>query len=192
MCYWPLHIPALNPVSRKGAISLLPESAREAPSLGWLRGVSQNVLALFYVLDWAKIYQVAFPSCVQKDMKSMFEVYYHSFIMDHLARVFNPRMISCLGMRPIQGSGFPPCSAHLAGRPELNYLFFLLPIASALKEDVLLILKTKMKQTPKLSNLPKQKKKMCLLKRGNYFLLGVKTNKKAPNIPKVLGVAMNC
>ena len=140
MCYWPLHIPALNPVSRKGAISLLPESAREAPSLGWLRGVSQNVLALFYVLDWAKIYQVAFPSCVQKDMKSMFEVYYHSFIMDHLARVFNPRMISCLGMRPIQGSGFPPCSAHLAGRPELNYLFFLLPIASALKEDVLLIL----------------------------------------------------
>lgn len=76
MCYWPLHIPALNPVSRKGTISLLPESAREAPSLGWLRGVSQNnVLALFYVLDWAKIYQVAFPSCVQKDMKSMFEVY---------------------------------------------------------------------------------------------------------------------
>lgn len=42
-----------------------------------------------------------------------------------------------------------------------------------------------MKQNPKPSNLSKQKKK-CLLKRGNYFLLGVKTNKKAPNIPKVL------
>ena len=50
-----------------------------------------------------------------------------------------------------------------------------------------------MKQNPNHSNLPKQKKKkkMCLLKRGNYFLLGVKTNKKAPNIPKALGVAMN-
>lgn len=39
---------------------------------------------------------------------------------------------------------------------------FLLPLSSALKDNVRLILKTKTKQKPKPTNLPKQeKKKKC-------------------------------
>ena len=89
--------------------------------------------------------------------------------MDHLARVFIQEWFPAWGWGPSKAVDFTPCSAHLAGWPELNYLFFLLPITSVLKKDVLLILKTKMKQNPKLSNLPKQKKKCAFWKEEITF-----------------------
>lgn len=190
MCYCPLCIPALNPIFREGEISLLPESAREALSPGLVQGcVSIGIILC------ARLGQ-SLPGSLSFVCSKGYEIRVWGFLtlIHHLARVLIQEWFPASGWGPSRGSGFYPllCSC-LAVPSGLIYLFFLLRVSSALKDDVLLILKTKMKQNPHLSNLPKQKKKKkkCLLKRGNYFLWGVKTNKKAPNIPRVLGVAVN-
>lgn len=71
-----------------------------------------------------------------------------------------------------------------------DYLLLSVPTSSALKHDVLSILKLQAKQNSPNHSASKNEKSP--LKIGNCFLLGVKTNKKAPTISKVPRVAMNC
>lgn len=63
MCNCPLLIPALNSISRKGKIALLPVGAREELSPRLVQGcVSTRVFFFFFNgLDWAKIYSTKSP-----------------------------------------------------------------------------------------------------------------------------------
>lgn len=189
VCWGPQGIPGLVPFPEKVKLLQSRKSWRTVP---WV--ASELCLNWHFVLGTRlcqnRLYQVSFPLCAWKDMKSMFgPINTHSSCA--IGKNFYPRVISCLWMRPVQGGGLHPllCSC-LALWPGLISMSFLSPLSSALKDNVHLILKAKTKQNPKSTNLPKQKKKW-LLKRGNCFLLGVKTNKKAPNISKGLEVAMN-
>lgn len=187
----PQGIPALIPFPEK--VKLLHSRKSQRRIVPWV--ASELCLNWHFVLctrlGQNRLYQVPFLLCAWKDMKSMFgPINTHSSWA--IGKNFYPQVTSCLGMRPVQGSGLHPllCSC-LALWCGLISMSFLLPLSSAFKDNVYLILKAKTKQTPKPTNLPKQKKKICLLRRGNCFLLGVKTNKKAPNISKGPGVAMN-
>lgn len=66
MYYCQLGIPALNPISRKGKIALLPESAGEELSPALVQGCV-SIGIFFYMLDWAKIDSTKSPFlCVFK------------------------------------------------------------------------------------------------------------------------------
>lgn len=124
-----------------------------------------------------RLYQVPFPLCAWKDMKSMFgPINTHSSWA--IGKNFYPRVTSCLGMRPVQGSGLHPllCSC-LALWPGLISMPFLLP--SALKDNVHLILKAKTKQTPKPTNLPKQKKKYLPFEKRKLLFIRCKDQQKS-------------